>query len=358
MPPLLAPAAQSVVGFLKRVGSGTACAAAASAVPGPVPGKAAGVRAAEVAGARAWVCFVGQAAQLQLHAVSRGTCRADSAASVRWQAAPVGSNPASGAACHRRSLLPWLTLLSSRGQAAARARAMRRPLPPADLLRFAPAALTPCLCPLCRPPPPAGLLPPPLLRLPSGAVCLRQHARRRRGAVCRGAGGAAAQAVSLSGVQEFLAAPCNWRVSKHVTPAPTCAPALRRRGARPPFASQAPEQRVVALARGRPARLARPGPNPGNDNSAAVVAFQAGGGARAAEHCCRAQRLAGGTAGCATALPPWRGGARVQGRCTAPAGLPDSARLPACLPPLPSDRSRRPAPQRAGGAGDAGGPGF
>ena len=51
---------------------------------------------------------------------------------------------------------------------------------------------------------------------------------------------------------------------------------LRERcSAQPPFASQANEQRVVCLAPGRPALLTQPGPNPANDNSAAVVSFQA-----------------------------------------------------------------------------------
>ncbi|PSC73920.1 Zinc-peroxisomal [Micractinium conductrix] len=52
---------------------------------------------------------------------------------------------------------------------------------------------------------------------------------------------------------------------------------LRERCAsRPPFPSQLTEQRVVALGAGRPALLPQPGPNPANDNSAAVVAFQVG----------------------------------------------------------------------------------
>ena len=51
---------------------------------------------------------------------------------------------------------------------------------------------------------------------------------------------------------------------------------LRERcAAQPPFTSQLNEQRVVCLAPGRPALLTQPGPNPANDNSAAVVSFQA-----------------------------------------------------------------------------------
>eukprot|EP00887_Chlorella_sp_A99_P007901 scaffold12.g7901.t1 len=49
-----------------------------------------------------------------------------------------------------------------------------------------------------------------------------------------------------------------------------------RRGARPPFASQVSSARIVALQPGRPAQLTVPGPNPANDNSAVVVAFQVG----------------------------------------------------------------------------------
>lgn len=49
-----------------------------------------------------------------------------------------------------------------------------------------------------------------------------------------------------------------------------------RVGARPPLPSQLNEQRVVALAPGRPTLLSMPGPNPTNDNSAAVVVFQVG----------------------------------------------------------------------------------
>ncbi|GAB4818102.1 hypothetical protein N2152v2_005148 [Parachlorella kessleri] len=43
---------------------------------------------------------------------------------------------------------------------------------------------------------------------------------------------------------------------------------------RPPLPSQAPEARVVRLRPGAPALLSLPGPNPANDNSAVVVAFQ------------------------------------------------------------------------------------
>ncbi|KAL4858339.1 Insulin-degrading enzyme-like 1 [Chlorella vulgaris] len=44
----------------------------------------------------------------------------------------------------------------------------------------------------------------------------------------------------------------------------------------PPFPSQLPDARVVSLPPGRPALLSQPGPNPANDNLAAVVAFQVG----------------------------------------------------------------------------------
>jgi hypothetical protein len=54
-----------------------------------------------------------------------------------------------------------------------------------------------------------------------------------------------------------------------------------RAAARPPFASQAPERRVVRLSRGVPVLLAEPGPNPANDNSAVLVAFQARLGCKA-----------------------------------------------------------------------------
>lgn len=78
-------------------------------------------------------------------------------------------------------------------------------------------------------------------------------------------------------------------------------PSPRRRGARPPFASQATEQRVVRLAAGRPARLALPGPNPANDNSAAVVGFQV-----CAAFFCRLawMRTGKGTARAASLLAP------------------------------------------------------
>lgn len=44
--------------------------------------------------------------------------------------------------------------------------------------------------------------------------------------------------------------------------------------AKPLLPSQQPEKRVVALQRGRPALLSLPGPNPANENSAALVYFQ------------------------------------------------------------------------------------
>lgn len=91
-------------------------------------------------------------------------------------------------------------------------------------------------------------------------------------------GGAAGVLAAGAAFAPAAAPSSRWSTLLSASVSPTPPPPPCRRGAQPPFASQACEQRVVALPRGRPALLALPGPNPANENSAALVAFQVGGG--------------------------------------------------------------------------------